>query len=132
MSTQSNDYVIYGYSVKWENTDWVAEANGDRGNKLHEVFESYGDDSSKVAEPGRFMVLYDGRDGRYTVFGIVICATDEGEGFSDLVTCETTPKYKRELTKKIEELAANLPPYYNLKEKIAGLKPKIYVTRHLR
>jgi hypothetical protein len=132
MSVQQNHYVIYGYSIQWENTDHLASKNNDEENKLFEAFNKYSDSAFKEAKPNTFLILDDGMSGNYLLIGICLASTSDYGGFDDVIECSVSSKNKKLLKESITKLKEELPSYYNLETKMNNLKPKVYTLTHYR
>ena len=132
MSSHANHYVIYGFSLTWVNTDHLAEENNDRENTVYQCFEKYSPPSYDACAKGEFVILDDGRDGRFLLMGICVASTEEYGNFDDVACCEVSKKDKKLFNDKIAELRKTLPSYFNFDERIKNLKPKFYVTTTLR
>lgn len=132
MSTQQNNYVIYGLSLKWENTDHIDSKFNSGEKTIWDVFNEYSDSAFKVAKKDSLLILDDGRDGNHLIIGICLASTENYQGFDNPIECSVNLKQKKNLKKFIEELESKLPIYYNFKERINGLKPKVYAVTHYR
>lgn len=132
MSVQCNHYVIYGYSLKWVNTDHLESRNNDQESTLSKVFNKYRDSAFDPAKSNSFMILDDGMNGEHCIIGVCLASTENYEGFHRVVDCTANAKDKKLLKKSIEQLKLELPEYYEFESRMDGLKPKVFVVSHYR
>ena len=82
MSTQTNQYLMYGINVP---VKWIKEWNKNEknsGKDWYNTFESFMDDSpynSKVNHKDGIFMLYDGMNGDYIIIGKVEKKSSDGE-----------------------------------------------------
>lgn len=81
MSTQINQYVMYGISVPFE---WHYEWEAENGKDFYDTFEKFMQDSAfnlDVTHSDGIFCLFDGRDGRFIIIGKVLKKSDDDEPF---------------------------------------------------
>lgn len=80
MSTQINQYVIWGISLPYKDAPKACGCDG--ADEFYEKFRRFSDDSAYESivnhEDGIFL-LNDGRDGRFTIIGRVLAKAKDGE-----------------------------------------------------
>lgn len=78
MSTQTNQYLIYGVRKPFE---WSEEWEAREGRDFYDTFESFMEDSAfskEVTHKDGIFCIFDGRDGRFILIGRVICKSQDG------------------------------------------------------
>lgn len=82
MSTQINQYLIWGVSVPYSWAKEWEKANEKGEDSFYSSFEGYMDDSSfnaKIVHKDGIFCLFDGRDGEYIIIGRVLAKSSDGE-----------------------------------------------------
>ena len=97
MSTQINQYIIYGIKLNYEDY---------KGDVWYDKFEPYMDSPFKgIKHHNGLCVLFDGMDGDYIVIGHVVYKTDDGGHFADAVPIGELSDREREFVRNNINLA---------------------------
>lgn len=123
MSTQINQYVIYGYQFDYNDVQKVLnEKFGEE--KKEEIYDLYYDSAFKkeVVEVDGCSMLIDGYDGKYIFFGKFFEKTNNYEYLETMEVPKVSSKVKKNLEEQVQKLFGT-----NFDK-----KPKIYFVTHYR